>query len=296
METLHSLLQRRIRPMLRLLIPFLLVMICPQKMLAEDVYLLTVENINGTTGIYNVPSNHKFTNSSGTVYTYTITSMPSGGFYFRIGVNRWEKNMQPYTNNDAITINGDSYSITSDCYGSSNAWHVSYTDGTYSSLTITVDLSESNRYVKITGTTASSGGSDDGTTTTNEPGYYIYGAAFNSTDPSKKMTYKLLKRSENEYYISVLAKNISYDGAQRYSTGNGDNQNPLTYNSDNTTFQLAYVDPTGKVSTFYPSSDQSLNNSTKATLYKDSPEVIRWYYSLDYSQQRRYVYPCCENR
>jgi len=50
--------------MLRLLIPFLLVMICPQKMLAEDVYLLTVENINGTTGNYNVPSNHKFTNSS----------------------------------------------------------------------------------------------------------------------------------------------------------------------------------------------------------------------------------------
>lgn len=135
--------------MLRLLIPFLLVMICPQKMLAEDVYLLTSQTINGTAGTYDVPSNHKFTNTSGTVYTYTITSMPSGGFYFRIGVNGWEKNMQPYTNNDAITINGDSYSITSDCYGSSNAWHVSYTDGTYSSLTITVDLSESNRYVKI---------------------------------------------------------------------------------------------------------------------------------------------------
>lgn len=243
-------------------------------MLAEDVYLLTSQTINGTAGTYDVPSNHKFTNTSGTVYTYTITSMPSGGFYFRIGVNGWEKNMQPYTNNDAITINGDSYSITSDCYGSSNAWKVSYTDGTYSSLTITVDLSTSSRYVKITGTTASSGGSDAGTTTTNESGYYIYGAAFNSTDPTKKMTYKLLKRSENEYYISVLANNISYNGAQRYSTGNGDDQDPLTYNSDNTTFQLAYVDPTGKVTSFYPSSDQSLNNSTKATLYKDSPKTF----------------------
>lgn len=88
------------------------------------------------------------------------------------------------------------------------------------------------------------------------------------------MTYKLLKRSENEYYISVLANNISYNGAQRYSTGNGDDQDPLTYNSDNTTFQLAYVDPTGKVTSFYPSSDQSLNNSTKATLYKDSPKTF----------------------
>jgi hypothetical protein len=206
METLHSLLQRRISPMLRLLIPFLLVMICPKKMLAEDVYLLTVENINGTTGIYNVPSNHKFTNSSGTVYTYTITSMPSTGFSFRIGVNGWSNNMQPYTNDDALTINGSSYTISENCYGTNKAWKVTYSKGEYSSLTITVDLSTSNRYVKITGTKASSGGSDDGTTTTNEPGYYIYGAAFNSTDPSKKMTYKLLKRSENEYYISVLAK------------------------------------------------------------------------------------------
>ncbi|WP_028910857.1 chitobiase/beta-hexosaminidase C-terminal domain-containing protein [Prevotella sp. AGR2160] len=127
-------------------------------MQAEDVYLLTAETINGTTGNYNVPSNHKFTNSSGTEYTYTITSMPATGFSFRIGVKGQENNMQPNTDGYALTINGDSYTISDKCYGTDKAWKVSYTDGEYTSLTITVDLSTSSPYVKITGVKSSSGG------------------------------------------------------------------------------------------------------------------------------------------
>jgi hypothetical protein len=130
----------------------------PDIVQAEDVYLLTSQDINGTTGNYNVPNNHKFTNSSGTVYTYTITSMPATGFSFRIGVQGWDKDMQPYTDGDALPINGDSYSITTDCYGEDKAWKVSYTKGEYNSLTITVDLSTSKRYVKITGVKSSTGG------------------------------------------------------------------------------------------------------------------------------------------
>lgn len=124
-------------------------------MLAEDVYLLTSQTINGTAGTYSVPSNHKFTNSSGTVYTYTITSMPSTSFSFRIGVNGWDKQMQPYSNDAALTINGDSYTITKDCFGSDKAWKVSYSEGEYSSLTITVDIG-TTKTVKVTGTKASS--------------------------------------------------------------------------------------------------------------------------------------------
>ena len=124
---------------------------------ATDVYLLTAEDINGTTGNYNVHSNHQFTNSSGTVYTYTITSMPATGFWFRIGVNGWENNMQPYQKDDSLTINGDSYSITKDCYGKDKAWKVSYTKGEYNSLTITVDLS-TTPVVKITGVKNTGGG------------------------------------------------------------------------------------------------------------------------------------------
>lgn len=126
---------------------------------ADDVYLLTAETINGTTGNYNVPSNHQFTNTSGTVYTYTINTIPTGGtFSFRIGVDGWKDNMQPYTDGYALAINGSSYTISENCYGKTKAWKVSYTDGEYSSLTITVDLSSSNRYVKITGVKSISGG------------------------------------------------------------------------------------------------------------------------------------------
>ena len=126
---------------------------------ADDVYLLTAQTINGATGNYNVPSNHQFTNTSGTVYTYTINTIPTGGsFSFRIGVKDWKDNIQPYNNNDALDINGHGYTISENCYGNDNAWKVSYTDGEYSSLTITVDLSSSHRYVKITGVKSSSGG------------------------------------------------------------------------------------------------------------------------------------------
>lgn len=132
-------------------------LLVPGVMQAEDVYLLTAETINGTEGNYSVPSKHQFTNSSGTEYTYTITSMPATGFSFRIGVKDWENNMQPNTNDYALTIGG-SYTITKDCYGKDKAWKVSYTEGEYKSLTITVDLSEGNRYVKITGVKSSTGG------------------------------------------------------------------------------------------------------------------------------------------
>lgn len=133
-------------------------LLVPGIMQADDVYLLTAETINGTEGNYNVPSKHQFTNSSGTEYTYTITSMPATGFSFRIGVKDWKNNMQPYKNDDPLNINGDSYKIQDGCYGENNAWKVSYTKGEYKSLTITVDVSESNRYVKITGVKSSTGG------------------------------------------------------------------------------------------------------------------------------------------
>lgn len=165
----------------------LALLLLPGAMQAEDVYLLTAENINGTEGNYSVPSNHQFTNTSGSVYTYTINKIPTGGtFSFRIGVKGWGNNIQPYTNGDALTINGASYTISENCYGSTNAWKVSYTDGEYKSLTITVDVSTSNRYVKITGVKSSTGG---GTSTTCAPGLYIAGDKYGKT--GNQYIYKL---------------------------------------------------------------------------------------------------------
>ena len=160
------------------------------EMKAADVYLLTAETINGIGGNYEVPSNHKLAqNTSGSnVYSLKITSMPETGFWFRIGVSEWSNQMQPKVNDDLLTINEEGtqnptyYSIESDCYGSSNAWKVSYTAGEYEYLTVNVDITEgATRRVWIEGKKASTGGSGGpvvGPATDIEPGYYLVGNFF----------------------------------------------------------------------------------------------------------------------
>ena len=160
------------------------------EMKAADVYLLTAETINGIVGKYEVPSNHQLAqNTSGSnVYSLKITSMPETGFWFRIGVSEWSNQIQPKGNGDQLTINEEgtqnptSYSIESDCYGSSNAWKVSYTAGEYEYLTVNVDITEgATRRVWIEGKKASTGGSGGpvvGPATDVEPGYYLVGNFF----------------------------------------------------------------------------------------------------------------------
>ena len=108
------------------LLTLLLLLGVTLEMKAADVYLLTAQTINGIVGNYEVPSNHKLAqNTPGSnVYSLKITSMPETGFSFRIGVSGWDKQMQPYNDNDPLTINEEgtqnpiSYTITGDCYGS----------------------------------------------------------------------------------------------------------------------------------------------------------------------------------
>lgn len=234
---------------IRALCILLVLLMVPGMMQADDVYLLTSQTINGTTGKYDVPSNHKFNYSSGTVYTYTINSIPTGGFYFRIGVSGLGYNLQPYKNNDPLTINGDSYNITSDCHGNTNAWKVSYKDGEYSSLTITVDISTTNSYVKITGVKSSSGGGGSSTTTC-APGLYIYGEKYGKT--GDQYIYKLQRSSDKQYYISLNAINgADWSGVQSYETGQG--MNNYTISTIGQTFHLVYVDANGKETAYYPS-------------------------------------------
>lgn len=160
------------------------------EMKAADVYLLTAETINGIEGKYEVPSNHQLAqNTSGSnVYSLKITSMPKTEFWFRIGVSGGSNQMQPKVDGDPLTINEEgtqnptSYSIESDCYGSSNAWKVSYTAGEYEYLTVNVDITEgATRRVWIEGKKTSTGGSGGpvvGPATDIEPGYYLVGNFF----------------------------------------------------------------------------------------------------------------------
>lgn len=161
------------------------------EMKAADVYLLTAQTINGIVGNYEVPSNHQLapnTSYGSNVYSLKITSMPETGFRFRIGVSGGGIQMQPKVNGDQLTINEEgtqdptSYSIESDCYGSSNAWKVSYTAGEYEYLTVNVDITNgSTRRVWIEGKKTSAGGSGEPvvwSTTDVEPGYYLVGNFF----------------------------------------------------------------------------------------------------------------------
>ena len=158
---------------------------------AADVYLLTAQTVNGTVGKYEVPSNHQFapnTSYGDNVYSLKITSMPETGFWFRIGMSGWSDQMQPKVNGDQLTINEEgtqdptSYSIESDCYGSSNAWKVSYTADEYEYLTVNVDITDgSTRRVWIEGKKTPAGGSDEPvaqSATDVEPGYYLVGNFF----------------------------------------------------------------------------------------------------------------------
>lgn len=162
------------------------------EMKAADVYLLTAEKINGVVGKYAVPSNHQLapsTSYGSNVYSLKITSMPETGFWFRIGVSGGGGNqMQPKVNGDPLTINEEgtqdptSYSIESDCYGSSNAWKVSYTADEYEYLTVNVDITNGTTHrVWIEGKKVSAGGSGGPvvlSATDIEPGYYLVGNFF----------------------------------------------------------------------------------------------------------------------
>lgn len=96
--------------------------------------------------------------------------------------------MQPKVNGDQLKINEEgtqdptSYSIESDCYGSSNAWKVSYTAGEYEYLTVNVDITDGSTHrVWIEGKKTSAGGSGEPVVrpaTDVEPGYYLVGNFF----------------------------------------------------------------------------------------------------------------------
>ena len=199
------------------------------EMKAADVYLLTAQTINGVVGNYAVPSNHQLApNTPGSnVYSLKITSMPEGGFWFRIGVSGESNQMQPKDNDAPLTINDEgTQNPTSDsgCYGSSNAWKVSYTADKYEYLTVNVDITEgSTCRVWIEGKKkTSAGGSDEpvAQSTDVEPGYYLVGNFFSpyniggeynpggdrdTIEYTKHVYFKFEQQKDNSYAFSIPA-------------------------------------------------------------------------------------------
>ena len=217
----------------RCLLALLLLLGAMVEMKAADVYLLTAQTINGTVGNYEVPSNHKLapnTSYGSNVYSLKITSMPETGFWFRIGVSGSVGQIQPTVNDYQLTINEEgtqdptSYSIESGCYGSSNAWKVSYTASEYEYLTVNVDITDGpTRRVWIEGKKTSAGGSGGPvvlSATDIEPGYYLVGNFFSpynkggefnpggdkaTIDYTKHVYFKFEEQKDKSYAFSIPA-------------------------------------------------------------------------------------------
>ena len=212
------------------LLTLLLLLGVTLEMKAADVYLLTSQTINGIVGKYAVPSNHKFdpnTSYGSNVYSLKITSMPETGFWFRIAVSGESNQMQPKVNDAPLTINDEgTQNPTSDsgCYGSGNAWKVSYTANEYEYLTVNVDLTEGSTHrVWIEGKKkTSAGGSDEpvAQSTDVEPGYYLVGNFFSpynkggeynpggdgaTIDYTKHVYFKFEQQKDNSYAFSIPA-------------------------------------------------------------------------------------------
>lgn len=213
------------------LLTLLLLLGVTLEMKAADVYLLTSQTINGVVGKYAVPSNHTLAQNTpgGNVYSLKITSMPQTGFWFRIGVSGLgESNqIQPKVNDAPLTINEEGTqnpTSESGCYGSNNAWKVSYTADEYEYLTVNVDITDgTTRRVWIEGKKkTSAGGSDEpvAQSTDVEPGYYLVGNFFSKhnvggdvnpggdgaeIDYTKHVYFKFEQQKDNSYAFSIPA-------------------------------------------------------------------------------------------
>ena len=110
-----------------------------QRAMAEDVYLLTHQTINGTAGNYtsDASNSHPMTHVDGSTYKYVVTQMPSEGYIlFRVGVKDWTNDLAPKNDQDAITVNGAQVDIA---WKKNDTWKISDCSQ-YSEIVIYADI------------------------------------------------------------------------------------------------------------------------------------------------------------
>lgn len=155
---------------------------------ADDVYLMTAENINGAGGSYNIPSNHKMDLESGDTYKIKIESNSADEFYFRVGVNSSpQKQFYPSTDGKLLSITEEGNTILAETANNSGsgAWKVSFDKNTYEYITIHVVISGQTK-VWVDGKKKNSGTVTPPAPLTNpianrkySEGYYLVGNFFN---------------------------------------------------------------------------------------------------------------------
>lgn len=150
---------------------------------ADDVYLMTVENINGTGGSYDIPSKHKMDLESDATYKIKIESNSADDIYFRVGVNSSpQKQFYPSQDRDplVITEEGSTISAKTANNSGSGAWKVSFDKNTYEYITIHVVIRGETK-VWVDGKKKGSGTTDENPIDNRKysEGYYLVGNFFN---------------------------------------------------------------------------------------------------------------------
>ena len=187
----------------------------------DDVYLMTVQNINGTPGNYDIPSKHKMVLESGDTYKIKIESNSAGEFFFRVGVNSSPQyQLAPSTDQKplSITEEGTSISAESAVEKANNAWKVSFDKNTYDYITIHVVIRGEPK-VWVDGKKKDSGTVTPPTPSGENPianrkyseGYYLVGNFFNFDGDNinyKDAVFKFQQQKDDEYGNAVYMVEI----------------------------------------------------------------------------------------
>lgn len=178
---------------------------------ADEVYLLTGQNINGASGNYEIPSKHKMELESGDTYKIKIESNSDAEFYFRVGVNSSNKyQLAPSTDQEVLSITeeGASISAKSASEKDKDAWKVSFDKNTYEYITIHVVIKGETK-VWVDGKKKDSGTVTPPTSSGENPianrkyseGYYLVGNFFNfdgDTINYKDAVFKFKQQKDDE--------------------------------------------------------------------------------------------------
>ena len=156
---------------------------------ADDVYLLSAEQINGVKGGYNdTNTEHQMELESGDTYKIKIASNSADVFWFRVRVGG-ESSYQLYPSKDGATLNiseaGSTNTAPANNSGS-GAWKVSFDKNTYEYITIHVVIRGQTK-VWVDGKKKGSGTGTSPTPSDKNPianrkyskGYYLVGNCFN---------------------------------------------------------------------------------------------------------------------
>ena len=255
-------------------IVFALLMV-PGMVHATDYYLV------GDFNKWTASDTYKF-NVSGTTATLSLTGAQINDASTQFLIKAVESSSKSWflknssTSVTSVTVGGDAVTASSyynETGGNYSVSGLSTASTTTYTFTLTADGTDINSSkLKITSATTGVGGGT--TTTVNQPGIYLYGQNFGSTDPNKHLTYKFLRKNDSEYHFALYAGSMKFS-VEKYEQDRG--KLDITPSWNNWQFKIAYIDADGNVSTFCPPSNYTLTNTDgTASTSKEFGNNTQW--------------------